>query len=153
MKKLLILIVLCTPTLLANPKVLFDYKSEYNSIAAEKYFHKVKVLHTIIKIESDYDINAYNEEEDAVGLLQIRKIYVREVNRISGNNYKYTYADRSSPLKSIEMFIIMMNHYVPSYDLDSVACIHNSGGFHFNRTIKYRRNANKKFRNYDKSKI
>tara|TARA_B100000768_G_scaffold174325_1_gene184489 strand:+ start:967 stop:1536 length:570 start_codon:yes stop_codon:yes gene_type:complete len=64
----------------------------------------------VIYIESRGDSLAYNTKEKAVGVLQIRPIMLREVNRVLRKNKvpgKYVLQDRYSQEKSIEMFDIM----------------------------------------------
>ena len=67
------------------------------------------LIDAIIYVESRGDSMAYNAGEDAVGLLQIRPIMVREVNRLLKEN-KYTLDDRWSKSKSIEMFNVIKAH-------------------------------------------
>ena len=67
------------------------------------------LIAAIIHVESRGDSMAYNAGEDAVGVLQIRPIMVREVNRLLKEN-KYTLADRWSKRKSIEMFNVIKDH-------------------------------------------
>lgn len=67
------------------------------------------LIAAIIYVESRGDSMAYNAGEDAVGVLQIRPIMVREVNRLLKEN-KYTLADRWSKSKSIEMFNVIKDH-------------------------------------------
>ena len=64
------------------------------------------LIDDIIYIESRGDSLAYNKKEDAVGVLQIRPIMLREVNRLLGYN-KYTLKDRWNVAKSKEMFNIV----------------------------------------------
>tara|TARA_R110001599_G_scaffold345345_1_gene569594 strand:+ start:118 stop:627 length:510 start_codon:yes stop_codon:yes gene_type:complete len=76
------------------------------------------IMNAIIKVESQGDPNAYHKGEDAVGLLQIRRCMVDDVNRIlkrKGSIFKYTYLDRWDEQKSFEMF----NIYCEYYNLDS----------------------------------
>lgn len=64
----------------------------------------------VIYIESRGDSLAYNTKEKAVGVLQIRPIMLREVNRVLRKNKvpgKYVLQDRYNREKSIEMFDIM----------------------------------------------
>ena len=68
-----------------------------------------RLIDAIIHVESRGDSMAYNAGEDAVGVLQIRPIMMREVNRLLGYN-KYTLKDRWSKLKSIEMFNVIKQH-------------------------------------------
>ena len=67
------------------------------------------LIAAIIHVESRGDSMACNAGEDAVGVLQIRPIMVREVNRLLKEN-KYTLADRWSKSKSIEMFNVIKDH-------------------------------------------
>lgn len=67
-------------------------------------------IEAVIYIESRGDSLAYNTKEKAVGVLQIRPIMLREVNRVLRKNKvpgKYVLQDRYSQEKSIEMFNIM----------------------------------------------
>ena len=64
------------------------------------------LIEAVIYVESRGDSMAYNKSEDAVGVLQIRPIMVREVNRLLGFD-KYTLKDRWSVSKSKEMFNIV----------------------------------------------
>lgn len=67
-------------------------------------------IEAVIYIESRGDSLAYNTKEKAVGVLQIRPIMLREVNRVLRKNKvpgKFVLQDRYSQEKSIEMFNIM----------------------------------------------
>lgn len=68
------------------------------------------LVQAIMFIESSNNDSAYNKSEDAVGCLQIRKTMVNDVNRILKHNV-YTYNDRWSRIKSIEMLRIYCKHY------------------------------------------
>lgn len=69
--------------------------------------HLVKA---IIFVESSGNNNAYCASEDAVGCMQIRRVMVRDVNRIVGYK-KYKLKDRWDRDKSIEIFNIYCSHY------------------------------------------
>ena len=74
----------------------------------------VDILNAIIQVESRGNPNAYAPGEDAVGILQIRKCMVDDVNRIlkkRGAFLRYTYNDRWDEDKSIEMFDIFCTYY------------------------------------------
>lgn len=62
-------------------------------------------IEALIQIESGGDSMAVGSKDD-VGVLQIRPIFVMEVNRILGED-RYTLDDRYSRERSIEMFEIM----------------------------------------------
>lgn len=122
--RIIILLIFITISLhsLAPPRIGFNI----NYIKKEMS-HVDKLILAISIHESGNNENAYNNEEDAVGILQIRKIYVDEANRLSGK--KFQYVDRFDKEKSIEMFKIIMDKNCNSYNIDSVCVIHNAGGF------------------------
>ena len=68
----------------------------------------------LIQVESGGRSDAVGGNGRAVGVLQIWKITVDDVNRISGKNY--TYADRLNREKSIEMCRISLLHYGKHYE-------------------------------------
>ena len=90
----------------------------------------------IIIVESGGDIKAFNKDECAAGCLQIRPIYLRDVNSILGEE-RYSLEDRFDREKSIEMFEIYTSHYYKHYfaqiesigmsEVEAKARIHNGG--------------------------
>ena len=81
------------------------------------------ILTALIAVESQGQITAYNETEDAAGLFQIRPIMVREVNRLlvlQGATGCFTDSDRWCPGKSRRMCMIFLMHqrqrYLDVYD-------------------------------------
>ena len=95
------------------------------------------LIDAIMYVESRGDSMAYNKREDAVGVLQIRPIMLREVNRLLGYN-KYTLNDRWSKAKSIEMFEIIRQN-TPNPTDEILARNWNGGwkGYKKKSTIKY----------------
>lgn len=84
-----------------------------------------KTLNAIMMVESRGNPNAYAPNEDAVGILQIRKVMVDDVNRIltrKGDTIRYTYNDRWNEQKSYEMFSIFCNHYKLEYPEEMARC-------------------------------
>lgn len=77
----------------------------------------------IIKTESEYNSLAVGKSED-FGIFQITPIYVKEVNRILGED-KYTHEDAFNPEKSMEMFEIMQSKHNPLKDIDRAIVGHN----------------------------
>ena len=72
------------------------------------------LLSAIMMVESRNNDSAHAIGEDAVGVLQIRKCMVDDVNRILNRQkkeLKFTYYDRWSRQKSIQMFEIYCEHY------------------------------------------
>lgn len=75
---------------------------------------ETKLIKAIISVESSGKDNAYNASEDAVGCMQIRKMMVRDVNRIlkkQKSSLRFTYEDRWDREKSINMFNIYCDYY------------------------------------------
>jgi hypothetical protein len=95
------------------------------------------LLNAVMAVESNFDTMAYNEKENAVGVLQIRPIMVREVNRLLGEN-KYTLKDRWNKTKSIEMFNVIRSHTKNPTD-EMIARNWNGGwnGHKKQSTLKY----------------
>ena len=74
----------------------------------------IDILNAIIQVESRGNPKAHATGEDAVGILQIRKCMVDDVNRIlqkRGASLRYTYNDRWDENKSKEMFDIFCTYY------------------------------------------
>ena len=74
----------------------------------------IDILNAIVQVESGGDPSAHAKGEDAVGILQIRKCMVDDVNRIlirQGISKRFTYADRWDVIKSYEMFNIFCDYY------------------------------------------
>lgn len=96
-----------------------------------------KLIAAIIYVESRGDSMAHNKREDAVGVLQIRPIMLREVNRLLGYD-KYNLEDRWSKAKSIEMFEVIREHTTNPTD-EKLARNWNGGwnGYKKPSTLKY----------------
>jgi len=95
------------------------------------------LLNAVMAVESNFDSMAYNEKENAAGVLQIRPIMVREVNRLLGED-KYTLKDRWSKSKSIEMFNVIRSHLKGATD-EEIARTWNGGynGHNIPQTMQY----------------
>lgn len=78
----------------------------------QKYYDLVEAISIV---ESEGDSTAYCKSERAAGLLQIRPIMVREVNRIEGKQ-RFKLSDRWNVNKSIEMFFIYSEYYSNVYN-------------------------------------
>ena len=84
---------------------IYDYNKEHDT----NY-----LLSALMFVESGNNDSAHAIGEDAVGVLQIRKTMVDDVNRIlkrQGKDYTFTYDDRWLRNKSIQMFDIYCKHY------------------------------------------
>ena len=74
----------------------------------------IDILNAIVQVESGGDPTAHAKGEDAVGILQIRKCMVDDVNRIltrQGISKRFTYMDRWDIIKSYEMFNMFCDYY------------------------------------------
>jgi soluble lytic murein transglycosylase-like protein len=99
------------------------------------------LLDALMHVESRGDSTAYNEGEDAVGVLQIRPIMVREVNRLLGKD-SFTLADRWSKAKSVSMFGVFRDKMKGSSD-EKIARTWNGGYRVKKSTLKYWDKVNK----------
>lgn len=78
---------------------------------------------SIVWVESKGNANA-KSKDGSVGIIQIKPVMVREVNRIckiQGLDKKFTLADRKNPKKSAEMFWIYQEFYNPGINRDSLS--------------------------------
>ena len=85
-----------------------EQKSEF-SLMSEPIISAV-LLSALIQVESGGNPRAHNKVEDAAGVLQIRRIFVDDLNRIYRPPY-YTYKDRWDSAKSKEMATKYLVHY------------------------------------------
>ena len=80
----------------------------------------------LIFVESSGNDSAVSPDGQCVGCLQLKTIYVDDVNRILGHTV-YTYSDRLDRTKSIEMARIYISHYATTGYWQDWAAIHNQG--------------------------
>ena len=86
-----------------------------------QYIYNVKdpFLRSVIRYESNFNERAVNPYSKARGVLQILPVMICEVNKYS--DVKYTWNDAWDPVKSIEIWWIIMNKKNPEYFPDK-AC-------------------------------
>ncbi len=91
-------------------------------------------LPIIALLESGGDPNALNEREDAVGILQIRPICLRDVNENLREGPKFSLYDRRDPELSAKMFRAYIDWYLvvvpserPEATIEKIARIWNGG--------------------------
>mgnify|MGYP004701044973 CR=1 FL=1 len=92
---------------------------------------KDRLLSATIYVESRYETDAVKADENAVGILQIRPVMIRDVNRICkliGDPRQYTLADRTDPDKSIEIWYLVQGYYNPEYNLRLACLVWNGRG-------------------------
>lgn len=111
---ILLLLVGCTKVVevpMPYPVEVRDTLSEWNLLQL-----------AIIMTESKGDPNAVGTSGD-FGVYQITEPYVREVNRISGQNYSHE--DAFDIDSSIEMFALLQGHYNAEKDIEEAIRRHN----------------------------
>ena len=77
--------------------------------------------------ESRFKTDAMGKAEDT-GVLQIRPIYIDEVNRLSGRDY--TIEDALDPCMSLEMFNIVQGARNPTKDMEEAIRLHNKSPYY-----------------------
>lgn len=134
MKRILILLIVIYPT------IAFAYE-------LEDLYEIEDLIGAMSWVESRDNPNVYNKEENAVGLLQIRPIMIREVNRlleIEGSSTRYTHEHAWDKNCSIEIINnwIRLNKY---YSFEKIARNWNGGykGIYKTSTIVYWRKVRK----------
>ena len=102
----------------SNILIIDSLKHEIDTLNWEqKIFYQNtnnEIISAIMFVESSYNNFAYNPNEDAVGCLQIRRCMVDDINRIleiKNLPLRFTYNDRWSREKSIQMFEIYRKYY------------------------------------------
>jgi len=89
------------------------------------------LIFALIMVESSGNDGAVNASGECWGPLQIKEIYVQDVNRIAGTSY--THEDAFDRAKSMDMFRIYMEHYATEELLgrpptwEDIARIHAGG--------------------------
>lgn len=83
--------------------------------------------------ESQCNPSATGKTNDG-GLLQIRPIYVSEVNRVSGTSY--THKDVYTPSSAIDMFNRMQMYYNPEKDISKAIYYHNKSKDYKTKVIR-----------------
>jgi hypothetical protein len=105
-----------------NHKTNIHSKTEIKNIVTDE------LINALIFVESRGNDKAVNKQSGARGCLQLKPIYVKEVNRLYGTDY--TFGDAFNRQKSIEIVKKYLNYYgsrieTPSYE--NLARIHNGG--------------------------
>ena len=101
---------------LTPPDTVIDLEKEWNEVA--------KLAHAFAVVESNDNPHAVNHRENAVGLLQIRPIMIRQANMIVGEDI-YTLSDRHDSIMSIAIFHTVMSELNPTFDIDRAIEIWN----------------------------
>lgn len=119
----LILLIIVSSCEISNPTITRNEETkELKEIKKEPSDWDI-FLAALIEVESEGKSDAVGKTND-VGILQITPIYVKDVNRILGEE-RYTLAERTDIEKSLEMFEIYQKHYNPNKDIDKAIKLHN----------------------------
>ena len=106
----------------------------YTTIVVQDTLTQWQALQLAIALtESRFNPDAEGTADDR-GILQIRPIYVAEVNRITGENYQPT--DAFDIDKSLEMFSLMQNHHNPDHDIDRAIYLHNKSAAYKRKVLE-----------------
>jgi hypothetical protein len=113
------------------------------------------LVNALIYVESrgsDSAIGDKHLDQPSVGVLQIRPIMVREVNRICkriGSHQRFTLRDRFDRKKSIHMFLIWKEFHHKDSNFEAIARSWNGGprGPKSNRTLPYWEKVEKQLNN------
>jgi len=106
---------------------------------------ELELVNALIMVESQGNDSAIGDThlgEPSVGVLQIRPIMVREVNRIlklKKSEIRFKRKDRFSKEKSIEMFLIWKEFHHNDSNFETIARNWNGGpnGYKNSRTLHY----------------
>jgi len=99
------------------------------------------LLLAISMIESSGNPAAINKKENAIGLYQLRQIYIDDVNRM--HNTSYTLDDAWNPVIAEEIVKLYISSWLDKRDLNytyqNAARIHNGGpnGYKKDTTLYY----------------
>ena len=129
----------------SNILIIDSLKHEIDTLNWEqKIFYQNtsnEIISAIMFVESSYNNFAYNPSGDAVGCLQIRRCMVDDINRIlerKNSLLRFTYNDRWSRKKSIQMFEVYCKYYnLNTYE--KIARCWNGGpnGIYKSTTVDY----------------
>lgn len=118
---LIVLVILSSMSIrigMARPSNIFKSITTSNFLILD-------LFHIISNIESNGNANAHNVKENAKGIVQIRAIAVKDINRIYGTHYKHTDAHDSSV--AFTMFSAYIKAYVRNLSIREVGRVWNGG--------------------------
>ena len=118
---------------------------EYQVKTIDKEIHANRLIEALIQVESSGKEDCVGDKHliiPSIGVLQIRPIMVREINRIlkiQGKDKRYKNKDRYSRVKSIEMFIIWRDYHHKDDSDEIISRCWNGGpkGYKRKKTLHY----------------
>ena len=135
MKRLFILLALVGCTAKPEPQET----PKWSAVELLKEYHAKdltefdKLTLAIALTESRFNPDAVGTADD-VGILQIRPIYVEEVNRVSGANFKHE--DAFDIDSSLAMFKAMNAAKNPQKDIDKAIALHNKADWYRKKVLE-----------------
>ena len=140
MRKIAVLILLCigvSINMYSNDKL--ENENVQNPMLEQtcsNEFNWDKVIQAIIHVESRGNAHAVNKSGTCVGVLQIKKILVDDCNqylKMKKSNKRFSYKDRYSREKSIEMFKLIQERYNKENNIELGIKLWASGLKHNNK--------------------
>lgn len=114
--------------------MLFSFTKVFSNEPNSKW---EKVIEAIAHIESRHDSTLISKNGKHVGYLQISKGIIDDCNQ-KANFKKYSYQDRLSKEKSIEIFHEVQRNYNPDGDIEKAIRLWNGGiGYTIKGTDEY----------------
>ena len=103
------------------------------------------LISALIQVESEGKLDAFNEKENAIGCLQIRPIYIQDLNRFSSNTYTHSdMYDRNNAIDACVTYLRYYGNQIKRIELreptfEDLARIHNGGelGYCRESTVEY----------------
>lgn len=148
MRGIFLLLLFITPILTQNKSIerseKIDTKRLFQSTIEIKPKPIENLIEALIQVESSGDSLAVGDTHlgsPSIGVLQIRPVMVKEVNRIlelQGCEERYKLSDRKSRTKSISMFMIWKNYHHPLDSPEVVARNWNGGPLGYKRKSTYK---------------
>jgi hypothetical protein len=102
--------------------MLVNEVNYYRSIESIKEVEWNTFIEALVFVESTNDSLTVNNASGATGSIQITEIYVDELNRLG---FDYSYEDRLSHEKSIEMFNAYNGVHNPEKSIQYAITLHN----------------------------
>ena len=87
----------------------------------------------IAMTESEFNTDAVGSNNDS-GILQITPVYVAEVNRLSGKDYRHSQSFDAAT--SVEMFNTLQSFKNPEKDIDKAIYYHNKSPFYKKKVMQ-----------------
>jgi hypothetical protein len=148
------LFIVTTMSLTSN-KLTGVVEAEYTAPKRSRKDSLRALLNAQKYVESRGDSMAYNARENAAGVLQIRPIFLSELNRqlkLNGRDYQYTLQDRFSEKKSEKIWYDYVDLMHKNHKFERIARCWNGGprGHKKQSTIVYWNRVENKLNQYAK---